>query len=384
MKKRQITAMALVLATLVLTATAWAGVREELLQLINAERRSLGRSALTFDSRLDAAAQGHSDDMLAKDYFAHDSLDGRSPGDRINAEGFYGSWGENIYAHTGTPDAQRVFDGWKNSSGHYANMINPAFNVAGIGIAQGSWGYWDSGEHYSSIYTLDLGKATVECYDRDADGVTTCEGDCDDDDRSVHPGATEIPYDGIDQDCSGADLTDVDGDGYAAKAAGGDDCDDNNARIHPGAVEINGDFVDNDCDGTVDEGGVDFQPTCTTDHNKRHVRAKRAFFDKKGDQGKGYYAKGSGQFLGTKGNTVVELKEVTPDYYEEGRCQPFPICTSDTVKAHLMARRVYFDKKGAQGRGYYATGSDAFVGKSKKTVVELKETALNYYEAGCD
>lgn len=384
MKTRNIVPAVLLLGTLLLAATVQAGVREDLLQLINAERASLGKSALTFDARLDAAARGHSDDMLARGFFDHNSQDGRTPGDRINAEGFYGSWGENIYAHTGTPEAQRVFDGWKNSPGHYANMINATFNVAGIGIAEGFWDFWDSGNFYSTIYTLDLGKATVTCYDRDADGVTTCGGDCNDDDRSVHPGATEVPYDGVDQDCSGADLTDVDADGYAAETAGGLDCDDANSNVHPGAVEIDGDFIDNNCDGVVDADGVDFQPTCTTDRNKRHARARRAVFNKRGDQGKGYYARGSDQFLGKKGSTVVELKEVTPDYYEEGRCRPFPICTAASLKQHLRARRVHFDKKGPRGKGYYVTGSEEFLGKSGKITVELKETALNYYEAGCN
>jgi hypothetical protein len=88
--------------------------------------------------------------------------------------------------------------------------------------------------------------------------------------------------------------------------------------------------------------------------------------------------------MGKAGKTVVELKETDLNHYEEGRCQPFPICTSATLKAHLRARRVYFDKRGPQGKGYYVTGSDAFMGKAGKTVVELKETALNYYEAGCN
>jgi hypothetical protein len=120
MKIKEIVTAALVLAVMLLAAKVQAGVRENLLQLINAERVSLGKSALTFDSRLDAAAQDHSDDMLAKGFFDHNSQDGRTPGGRIKDEGFYGSWGENIYAHTGTPNAQRVFDGWKNSPGTIA------------------------------------------------------------------------------------------------------------------------------------------------------------------------------------------------------------------------------------------------------------------------
>src|SRR5690606_20466244 len=71
--------------------------------------------------------------------------------------------------------------------------------------------------------------------DVDADG-TPAEQDCDDLDPTVYPEAEEIPYDGIDQDCDGSDLTDVDGDGYDALAAGGDDCDDEDPEVHPGAV----------------------------------------------------------------------------------------------------------------------------------------------------
>jgi hypothetical protein len=63
--------------------------------------------------------------------------------------------------------------------------------------------------------------------------------------------AAEVPYDGVDQDCDGADLTDADGDGHAATEAGGDDCDDDDDDAFPGAEEAC-DGVDTDCDGTAD------------------------------------------------------------------------------------------------------------------------------------
>jgi len=62
----------------------------------------------------------------------------------------------------------------------------------------------------------------------------------------------EIPYDDIDQDCNGADLTDVDGDGFDAEEAGGTDCDDEDATINSDAAETWYDGVDQDCDDLSD------------------------------------------------------------------------------------------------------------------------------------
>ncbi len=70
----------------------------------------------------------------------------------------------------------------------------------------------------------------------------------------IHPEADEIPYDGIDQDCNGADVTDVDGDGHAAVITGGDDCNDGNPQAYPGHAEDCRDAADNNCDGTINEG----------------------------------------------------------------------------------------------------------------------------------
>ncbi|OQX19558.1 MAG: hypothetical protein BWK80_36745 [Desulfobacteraceae bacterium IS3] len=87
--------------------------------------------------------------------------------------------------------------------------------------------------------------------DQDGDGFTANQGDCNDDNASIHPAATEICGDSIDQDCDGSDAvcteeTDKDRDGYSVEKG---DCNDNKARIHPGAAEICGDGIDQDCDG---------------------------------------------------------------------------------------------------------------------------------------
>jgi len=93
--------------------------------------------------------------------------------------------------------------------------------------------------------------------DADGDEWTVGDGDCDDADPTVYPGAEEIPYDGIDQDCSGDDLNDLDGDGHVGNQVGGDDCRDDDATVHPSAPERWDDCRDSDCDGldfTVGDG----------------------------------------------------------------------------------------------------------------------------------
>jgi len=74
--------------------------------------------------------------------------------------------------------------------------------------------------------------------------------DCDDDNAEIFPGADEIPYDGIDQDCTGSDLLDVDGDGHDSAEYGGDDCDDNDPAFNPSRMDWANDGIDHDCDLT--------------------------------------------------------------------------------------------------------------------------------------
>jgi hypothetical protein len=120
-------------------------------------------------------------------------------------------------------------------------------------------------------------------YDADADGWVASEyvdeatagvagtgslpgGDCDDSLADVNPAADDVWRDGADQDCSGNDDFDVDGDGYvrdddvgqttdyvegSGNAPGGD-CDDEEDTVNPGTTDTWRDGVDLDCSGNDD------------------------------------------------------------------------------------------------------------------------------------
>lgn len=84
-------------------------------------------------------------------------------------------------------------------------------------------------------------------------GYAVTADDCDDTDADAFPGATEVWYDGVDQDCAGGSDDDADGDGVDGADHGGTDCDDTDGATYPGAAE-RCDAADNDCDSVVDEG----------------------------------------------------------------------------------------------------------------------------------
>ncbi|CAN5820993.1 hypothetical protein BH23ACT12_BH23ACT12_02220 [soil metagenome] len=119
--------------------------------LINNYRSSSGLPALMVSERLTNAAEWHSTDMAAKNYFSHTDSTGRDPFQRMSAFGYsYSTYrGENIAA--GNATASATFDQWKNSPGHNANMLNGNYKVIGIGKAS------NTASTYRHYWTTDLG-----------------------------------------------------------------------------------------------------------------------------------------------------------------------------------------------------------------------------------
>ncbi|MFE3588736.1 CAP domain-containing protein [Streptomyces niveus] len=117
------------------------GFADQVTTLVNAERSKAGCGPVSANSQLQTAALLHSQDMAAKDYFDHNSPDGKDPGDRITAAGYrWTTYGENIAR--GQQTAAEVMKGWMNSPGHRANILNCAFKEIGIGVHDASGGPW--------------------------------------------------------------------------------------------------------------------------------------------------------------------------------------------------------------------------------------------------
>ncbi len=108
-----------------------------------------------------------------------------------------------------------------------------------------------------------LTASAVQACDAPVGTVATGE-DCDDTDAAVSPGAEEVWYDGVDQDCAGDDDYDADRDGFASDAWAGEDCDDADDAVFPGALDAWYDGVDQDCAGDDDyDADGDGQPSAT-------------------------------------------------------------------------------------------------------------------------
>ncbi|WP_413104828.1 CAP domain-containing protein [Streptomyces sp. Inha503] len=119
------------------------GLASEVIARTNAERAAARLAPLAPDPRLTAAAQAHSDDMVARDFYSHTGPEGQQPWYRARAAGAtHRGVGENIACGQRSPE--EVVRGWMNSPGHRANILKPDFTHIGVGHATGSRAgtYW--------------------------------------------------------------------------------------------------------------------------------------------------------------------------------------------------------------------------------------------------
>jgi len=116
-------------------------VRAAVLCLINRKRAENSESPLQANTQLEEAAEGHCQELIADNYFAHVSPSGETPVDRIRNTGYIPSAsdgyviGENLAWGTyqlSTP--QSIVAAWFASPGHLANILEAQYKETGIGV----------------------------------------------------------------------------------------------------------------------------------------------------------------------------------------------------------------------------------------------------------
>jgi uncharacterized protein YkwD len=129
--------------------------------LVNRQRAAHGLRPLRANAALNRAARRHSEDMVGRAYFSHDTPQGVGIAQRIAATGYTSgghacALGENIAAATGhfsTPAS--IVRMWMNSAGHRANILSASYRDAGVGVA---FGYPGAPGWRGATFTQDFGR----------------------------------------------------------------------------------------------------------------------------------------------------------------------------------------------------------------------------------
>jgi hypothetical protein len=127
---------------------------------------------------------------------------------------------------------------------NYGTMIIDGQTYFDEGTSPLSCASWSENVYFRNIVLLTNGVAKEDlgfCI-HDAGAFYVCPGEYN---ERITPGDSGWCL----WDEQEEETNDQDGDGYVATSAGGDDCDDSSRRVHPGASEIPGDGIDQDCDG---------------------------------------------------------------------------------------------------------------------------------------
>lgn len=114
------------------TLSGYSADEKELLKLINEQRAAYGLYSLKFDDEIQRVAKAKAQDLVANNYFSHNSPTYGSPFDMMESFGIkYKTAGENI---AGNSSLSGAVSAWMNSKGHRENILNNAYNYTGIGV----------------------------------------------------------------------------------------------------------------------------------------------------------------------------------------------------------------------------------------------------------
>ena len=111
---------------------------DQVVTLVNQQRRQNGLSPLTHRADLKNVAHKKAEDMIKSNYFSHNSPNYGSPFDMLRTYGIsYQTAGENIAKGQNSPEA--VMNSWMNSPGHRQNILNNQYDAIGVGFYHGAW-----------------------------------------------------------------------------------------------------------------------------------------------------------------------------------------------------------------------------------------------------
>ena len=123
------------------------------IQLTNTERKKNGLALLQENLKLNASAQTKLNDMFKTQYFEHTSPSGIGVSDLAKNEGYeFIIIGENL-AMGNFKDNQTLVQGWMDSPGHRANILNPQYKEIGVAVGKGEFqghATWISVQHFGT------------------------------------------------------------------------------------------------------------------------------------------------------------------------------------------------------------------------------------------
>lgn len=164
-----------------------------------------------------------------------------------------------IYLHNRETGKTELISTYSANYNYGTSASSPAVCDDGtkVAFADSSYYFYDSlcpscpksSKYFRAMYLWDKGQTI----DEDGDGFTN-DIDCDDSNAEAYPGATEVPFNGIDENCNGMqDDDDLDGDGFGFAL----DCDDYDPAINPSAAENPYNDIDENCNGMADDDDLD-------------------------------------------------------------------------------------------------------------------------------
>ncbi len=122
--------------------------------LHNKKRREHNLKPFCVHPQLQEAARAHSEDMIQREYFSHDTKGGETFTERMKKFGYTSLAGENIAYGSGSyGEPESIMRRWMKSDGHRRNILNAKFREIGVGIYTGEF----KGFKGVTMYTVDFG-----------------------------------------------------------------------------------------------------------------------------------------------------------------------------------------------------------------------------------